>query len=325
MNKNLRDHLFYFADQILPRRLALLPYSMALSSVKENASSNLPGCEVWERNSIKRGNYVFGLSDLDLTFYANINYSREELSQFFSNLNRIKTLYPFIGEVNFYFSSLAQQLIGSVNFYELNRDPVLKKKIIVSNFDYRIDGLVFILRMLYSDKFKLSESPYLRHKKWSAHLSDVFGTSLQSTHTLNFKFVQDYLLRGMELETKFLPEFESVMTILADPNFDEATVFDRKMPEIWKYLFPHRYIWFAGKGTEDFQAIKNTLLGDICLRQIDWEVWGLMTQLPFLQDNKYGFRIHLERLQIVAQNLDDSDDVSKRISVLLDFGERFFN
>jgi hypothetical protein len=313
----LRDHLFFFLDKILPRPLAVYPYREALGFLHLRfLQTGLP-VEVWHRNSIYRGNYVFGLSDLDVTVYfASTNITSKDLQAVKSILLEAKRIYPFLGECNFYVEGLAMEFIASANYFEISRDKLLTKELKISSTANSVDRIVFILRMFYSDRVKLSKYPYLRQRKWSAHLEDVFSYT-SGNNNITAQTVIQLLMNEMNLTKESQLEVEHVFKELLNNDFKDEEVYGRKMSEMWKYIFPHRHAWSEDPSPEEIEKIKETILGPICLRQIDWEVWGLLGQLPFLSNKETWFRIHLTRLQKVVTVLDESSDINARIEKLL--------
>jgi hypothetical protein len=178
----LRDSLFYFVDKILPRKVAVIPYLSALKDFQLNSLNRWIDVSIWCRNSIYRGNYVFGLSDLDLTIYFEKDFHHQTLQEILRYQKHLKKVYPFLGELNLYVDSLSRELKGAVNYFEFHRDPILVKRIgQLESFDLKTDGAVFLLRMLYADRKKLRASPYRQetHALALAELIRAIGSDIE--------------------------------------------------------------------------------------------------------------------------------------------------
>jgi hypothetical protein len=312
INKNsLFYATFTLLDNCLPRSLAIIPYRYCYHQLMQSAQV-LPGeCEVWVRNSVKQGNYVFGLSDLDLSLCSYAS-SRQDFVPVLRMLRDQKILFPFLGETNFYHPAWMMELKASANYYEIRRDPILFEKIRPIQND--IDGIVFLLRMLFADRTNLIGRPQIRSRKWLKHFED-----LQLAPPLKINF-DNICVSIAELAER--PEvFEALQMLRGE--LKEPEMFFMPKKKFWKYLYPHKYLWFETDEVDDPAEILGSKLADICLRQIDWEVWGLMTQLPYIDDLNLGFKIHLERLGKVADSIGDKNGINQRIHLLLSHASEF--
>ena len=283
-----------------------MPYDYAFNYLKEAILFNGLPVELWVRNSVRQGNYRFGLSDLDLTVYSDA-MNETQFKKLKHLLTEAKKLFPFLGETNVYISPLAENLIQSANIHEIGRDPELLSRMPKVK-DHPVDKTVFLLRMLYSDKTNLLQRPELRKSKWIMHLQ---GTDFEEHHGFGFDSVVSYLnsiigVHGVDEALQYLKG-----------DVSEPSVFLDEKPKLWKYLFPHKHLWFETAVPDSPEEVRGTILADICLRQIDWEVWGLMTQLPFIPDRQLGFKVHLNRLARVASEIDPDSKVASRINYLI--------
>jgi hypothetical protein len=307
INKNKLYYSFFsLLDGYLSKRVALLPYQFAFKYLRESILVNQLSADVWVRNSVRQGNFVFGLSDLDISIYY-VHCSPQELDQIRRILSLSKKIFPFLGEANFYNASLASQLIESANYYESQRDPELLLRLPKVE-PSKVDGIVFLLRMLYSDRENLFHRPWMRKSKWLKHLASV-GES--SSELVDFEFIITLICRLINL-----PEVYEDLCFLKE-DLSEPEIFFKLKPKYWKYLYPHRHLWFGTSTADDPSEVSGTILGEICIRQIDWEIWGLMTQLPVLKNKDEGLKIHLERLVKVANLIRGDSGIKERVDHLL--------
>jgi hypothetical protein len=315
----LRDYFFFQADRILPRRLASLPYQHALESLS-NSVSRLPGVRLWARNSFKAGNFVFGLSDLDLTIMM-----RQSSIPYIGEIKRIlahhKLLYPFLGETNFYVQEMMGEFASTFNYFEMLRDPWLAQELgQVSREDIAIEKAVFLLRMLMADKVKLVTHPILRQKKWQAHFKEL---DLKHVELILFPVVKAKLSEILNLESRERDAFYNALDLGLNPKIPDDLLFHIQLPVYWRFLYPHRYLWGTHEnemGGVDF----NSVLVKVCLRQIDWEVWGLMSQAPLI--DSHGLVYHMGRLEKVVRNFTPDSafpQQAKKIIELVKLFEEF--
>jgi hypothetical protein len=320
MTNRLQKSLFFCVDFFLPRTIAAVPYHFAFKSLKKKFKK-FNEATLWYRNSFRRGNFVFGVSDLDLSVLMSQKSTGENYHEIKNVLEEHKKLYPFLGETNFYISELIDELAPALNYYERMRDPELSRQL--HNVDY--DDLdtergVFMLRMIYADKKHLNEMSFLRQKKWKGHFLDMDFTVPDE---INLEIILERLFSTLKLEKDHEKLVTECIYFHLNNEINEQNIFKIKLPEFWKYIFPHRYIWFEYGKDDQFLPILGTKLEKICLRQLDWEVWGLMTQLPFLPDIKENLEVHLLRLAQVSKLLSPKSLMPFQVKKLLDVAKIF--
>lgn len=307
INKN---NLFYatftLLDQCLPRKVARLPYDFAYQQLREASHHSPHSVKVWTRNSVKQGNFVFGLSDLDISLLSSAETAKE-FDPILRLLSHQKTLFPFLGETNFYHPEWCQLLKASANFFELSRDPDLFQMLAPSKDP--VDDVVFLLRMLFSDRENLITRPDIRRRKWMKHFLDV---GVVPPGDITFDSICT-TIGAIAAEPRIASSLQMLREDLSEPG-----VYFMPKKHFWKYLYPHKHLWFETSEVDEPGEIRGTKLAKICLRQIDWEIWGLMTQLPYIPDLNMGFKVHLERLGKVASALGDESGINSRISYLLE-------
>ena len=310
--KTLRDSFFYGVDKLLPMWMRRLPYLAALKNTQLDLHGQY-GISVWARNTFKSGDFVFGVSDLDLTVV--IESKCELKTEWLEILHRNKKRYPFIGEINFYFLEKTPVYLSSLNSYEGMRDPELMQLIPGRvKFD-RIDKIVFLLRMLFSDREKLLSFPELRQKKWKSHFS-LLGMS--SSGIENFDTISEKIIQLLHDEPEIRNHILSVLDFMKTNTLTDKSIFSSELPLTWKFLFPHKYLWFLSKSErEEVPESMSSFLIQICLRQIDWEIWGLMSQLPYSKGLSYNLNIHMRRLRRVVELIDPKNKSIQRIDYFL--------
>jgi hypothetical protein len=305
----LLDQLFYSVDKLLPRKLAAWPYQEALNSIQSEAMG-ARGIRAWARNSYRKGNFTFGISDLDLTVLIFPEASARDVSRFRSFLESQKVLYPFLGEVNFYFHEKLPHFESALNFYEKSRDPELGNYLENFKTHSEIEKAAFLLRMIYSDRVRLIQRPAVRQKKWQEHFRML---ELPSHQRIQFPDVLRVLSELLKIDTQVVNEALSPL----DHRLTEETVFEAGMPRYWRFLYPNKHLWFHFGPEEDIEKVRGTSLGQVCLKQIEWEVWGIMSQALVLTKHREGVERHLRRLVQVSTQLTSESQLGSQVDELL--------
>ncbi len=290
-------------DQILPRGLALFPYSTGLLFLRILLKLLFgPATKVWDRNSVRARTFIFGVSDLDITVLSDRELPAPELCK---ALKISKRFLPFLGEANVYLATDLKVLVPRMNSFELRRDPVLESVTKVARREDRIEKLIFLQRMFFSDALTLAEGPLLRQKKWRHHL-ELTGIEVPEGQLTTETVIQAL---GSLLPSRpglsgslrrWMKEFRS-------PEFD---VYHAEMGEGFRILAPHLYLWFHhDREARDRELLESLLSEERALieRQIDWEIWGLYCQRSWLRATQV--LEHLERLtKVRAAILPEFDE-----------------
>ena len=318
-NKNqfttIRNYFFFGLDYFLPRKIAKLPYLFAFY-VLDKKITRIKDAKVWYRNSIKRGNFVFGVSDLDTTILISREFSVFNLKELLTILTNHKRQFPFLGETNFYFLNLLEPMEPALNYYERKRDPELMKRLPETNVqNLEVEKAVFILRMIYADREKLKSSSFLRQKKWRDHFFNM-GFILPSQITLSY--IVECLKECMKLEDSLWKEVHIVINFLFTQEFDEQNIYNIPLPKLWRFLYPNKHIWFGNNEVENLDLIRGTFLEKVFNRQLDWESWGLMSQLPILIDMGESLMAHLDRQKKVAIELAFEKEIGSRFDRIIE-------
>lgn len=315
--KKFRYYSLFWLDSLLPRFVAAIPYKIAFIILQKRLK-HLADVNIWYRNSFKKGNYVFGISDLDITILMSQKNYRESSSEILHILSSHKKIFPFLGESNFYFYELINLESACLNDFESKRDPILLF-MIASKFENenQVEKIVFLLRALSSDKEKLTNFPLIRQSKWKAHLKDL-GIEIPKQVTKDF--IIDTIIDLFDLPKEQHPELRKIMAISSSTEIKDHDIYHIQLPYLWKYIFPHKFIWEETHLNDDFSLIKNTIIEKICLRQLNWENWGIMSQLPFLRKNN-DIIAHLNRQSKLALALGDKLTY-ERFKIVISFAEK---
>lgn len=293
-------NFFYQIDLYLPRRIAIFPYQVAKNFLQLVAKASFnKKAQVWSRNSVQSGSFVFGASDLDLTFLTTsyINHS------FLKEILRVsKGLFPFLGEAHLYCQSDLAWILPFGNIYELKRDPVLWSKWQGSQLDLTVEKFVFLQRMFFSDFLSLHQDPERRQRKWHQHYTLL---EFERPSVIEIKGIVHKLSGLVGDDPKIQEALARWMKGAISPGFN---FYEEDLGEAFKLLAPHLYLWFRDRPQYDIHFLES--LSDfqkkIILRQIDWEIWGIYCQRYWIDEKRS--LTHLDRLFRVSEVLDKDRD-----------------
>jgi len=297
----MRKRFFRLIDSMLPRSVARLPYDLALWVLKGFIGLGMH-CFVWNRNSTRSGAFIMGVSDLDITVIGRERVSFELLRD---ALAKLKRLFIFLGETNFYQESHVEFVLPRMNAFELKRDPVLREFSSVAVEEDDVAKFVFTQRMLFSDVLTLKEAPSLRQAKWKNHF-DLIGYSHQG-QTIDLKFVMDSLKQLCHHNERISRAVDNWAKAVFEKNFD---VYHADLGEGFKLLAPHCHLWFHLNDETEFLKATDVFEKRLFKAQLNWEFWGLYTQRFHL--NREQILAHLKRLQ-KAYNVIASTEEKERL------------
>lgn len=231
-----------------------------------------PTTLIWARNSYEAGDLVPGLSDIDLTVISTEgelpSYSLEVLGVF-------KEIFVILGEVNSYNPESLEIIKDIYNYYEIQRDPKLMSYFNLSKKPNEVDSTIYLMRTYESDKHNIENRIKFRKRKWLRvfQLLDIENEelSMSGLYTQLQKRIGERVLNNQMLY--------SPHTWL-ECNFQKLN--DVHVKEIFSSL------------TESESLI---IIG-----QIRWEIFGILTQLPFLANRKEMI-YHFENLKIILSYL----------------------
>jgi hypothetical protein len=297
------QNLFYQVDKFLPRSAARLPYQLCLEALALTTPVQL---SIWCRNSIYDGNFVFGISDLDVTAISSMRLSEDGYKLVFNHARQIKKIYPWLGEINLYAQDDLKSISELMNPYELSRDKNLIKLTSPLTTPTIAEKCVFILRMLYSDRINLKHSPEFRQKKWKGHFEHL-GIHHQGKITTDSIKAVLVEMTG----TNIIP----VVDFFLNEHYIAERVCHLDTPLEWGYFFPHLFLLSQGFPIET----ENQMLKEIAIAQMKWEIAGIYTQRHWLGTEDY--RVHFEGITKFYRSLtseSEGDRIVRIVNQLLD-------
>jgi hypothetical protein len=223
-----------------------------------------------------------------------------------------KRLVPFLGESHYYARGDLALLGARINAFELRRDPVLAGFANLTRADDRVERLVFLQRMFFSDARTLAAWPAHRQRKWRHHFA-VTGVAV-GAGPVSTETVIGALAELLPSRPGLAASLHRWCAEEQSPGFD---VYHADLGDAFRILAPHLYLWFR----HDREARDRRLLAELLPeerrlveRQIDWEIWGLYCQ-------RHGLRTsqvleHLARLTAVRAALAPGFDEAREREVL---------
>ncbi len=277
--------------------------------------------EIWTRNSYVSGNLIYGLSDIDFTLYLHDLDTSCDEGSYLKKYERYKTFFPFLGEINIYKQSQMSLLSKLINPYELERDPHLKSGQLIlgeHSLSLHADQFTYLFRMFLSDLENLERTPMSRIEKWQRHYHSIGKTLNVKDPTLLYQSIKTTLIE------------------LSDPSFEQPLNDYLKLPrEINNALLSSKLLIYAPQlwhscfsGIENiqdtiYQVSEATFNEQIFFfTQLKWELFGLLTQLPMIEDKFFQYHYHLPFLRRVLEEMSCSHlHENLRVELLEGFGE----
>jgi hypothetical protein len=234
--------LLKFIVTILPDRIVHLAYKFVLWGLQIIA--RLFGCQLWARNSFLTDAFVPGISDLDISiiYYDNRVYMLENIYKF------LKKIIPILGEVNWYDKKVIDKM-DFFNFYEISRDPILKKKFFTRQSVVIEEKIIFILKMM---SYNMTKN--FQINKWKSYC-EILGLSPKEYFSS-----QDDIF-------KWLVQYGGFNIV----DLQSFFVHHKYNQILLSYLTPVD-MWMHAK----LHSINNRLLRSaLC-----WEIMAMVTRLP---------------------------------------------
>jgi hypothetical protein len=292
----MRLQFFSILDSFMPIWLKLIPYQVGFIFCKNLFFLQFKNSDLWVRNSVQRRTLVFGLSDLDLTLLTSQPLDKQKFNRL---CKKAKKLVPFMGEVNCYEKNHFDFLKETINTFEYLRDSKLQTYFSLTEKSFDGEKVVFLLRMLRSDKALLRGELHYRQRKWRDHFSML---ELPLPKGL---ISADVVARQI---SQFFPNqeeiFKTLGTWLSSAPWREDLYHDH-FGEHWKFLNPHLYLWFENNDANFTRAVSE-FEKNILKRQIDWELFGLYSQRSWLDPE--NILIHINRLEKCLEHFQLSTD-----------------
>jgi hypothetical protein len=286
----------------LPFWLGRIPYDMVFHLVKQMAKSL--GLQCWARNSYHLNYLTPGISDIDFTILVPIGISREKTKTFLKYYYAIKKIAPIVGEVNIYHETDFSLIKQWLNKYEIQRDPLLASRFSL-NSSGPADKLVYLLRMLESDRKNLKKSPFNRERKWNFHLGQV---ATMTSAKLSVKSIIE-AIASTAFENMNKGEFCKFLDVYLNNSVEKTYSSYRKEKKIkiFMILYPHRWLVHANSINDVTICLGNNHFSkeehEIILSQLRWELSGIYSQANTLDQESYTFR-YLEMIQFFLTQLN---------------------
>jgi hypothetical protein len=305
----------------LPAELALAPYSFALFILKKVFSSK--GFLIWDRNSIRLGDAVPGVSDLDITIISSERHPIAARREVEKEIRYISFALPVLGEINCYSNSHLSIFLPIANPLELARDPEL-----LARFDGHCrpaspsERLVFALRFIESDANKFIQHFSFRLKK-IARFFNLLQIDSPKVWPL------PHLMPQLILDN--FPDSQRISSLI-----EQYLAFDKSDP-----LWPNQFYQINHLNRLDFliylpqfslaASLHHEMLDDdlrlikaassaqldIFHSQLAWEAWGFFGQMGNSQ-NPLEAHFHLEKMHYCLKFLDYSPSLTNAFAELIE-------
>ena len=299
-------HLKKFA-KTLTACFGTLPYKVTLFFVQTFAKVIDPHCRIWARNSFALGYLEPGYSDLDITLYSGTANPRT--FALIKTLATLRKMWPLLGEVNYYNDGKIQQLLLVANFFEMNRDPMLQKKMNSQRQPTTVEAAVFLLRQLERDVRQLSKFPDKRVKKWKFHTEQIIETfpslGLSKSFFDQTKVKDSVLTLILELCEVRNPVFfrESRQALefyleLVETDFKFYKLSPSGFSSNWFFCFALPHLTVDQVWPQKLNSVQIAFLEG----QKKWEQCGMLSQ-TIDDSSKNSFIKHLENMDQVIRKL----------------------
>ncbi len=258
--------------------------------------------KIWTRNSYATGHLIYGLSDIDFTLILFDQDNSCDEGPYLRRYEKYKRLLPFLGEINIYKQSQLGLLSSLMNRYELERDPILKASSLLAPpvvLSEDAEKFTYLFRMFLSDRENLERMPSARVAKWKRHLNagGIVIDDLDPEHLYQNLLQIIISLSG----AGFQEAFEDYLALpLAINNRLLTSKLIIYAPQLWHSCF---------RGIDNLPEITDQIseasFSEQCyfFSQLKWELFGLVTQLPMIEDKFFQYHYHIPFLLHLLENL----------------------
>lgn len=269
------------------------------------------------RNSFYLNYFTFGLSDFDFGVVLSSRTSLDQWKKFNRDYHYFKKIFPFWSEINLYCLDEMEFVKPFINSIEAQRDPFTRQlKLHVTEEE----KFVFLIRSIFTNL-----------KNWNFEKQKVnkitfyfklcglnFEPNENLNKMLNLNLKSFFKSKILESSPEFILSFHELLThskdILWEPSSTEQ-----------KVLMPQHYLWFEREeGSEAFLESLNEVDKKILTAQLNWEIWGLYTQLFQFSGND-SFRIHYSRIKKVFNHLGIDSQRIESIDKILNVFDQLNN
>lgn len=220
---------------------------------------------IWYRNSLYFNNLSSFKSDIDLTIVSN---SKESILTAIERIKKIKKIFPIVGEVNAYHEKGLSKILSFSNYYELTRDPLLKRLVSLDLKESEEQKIVFISRMVMANRHNLKNG-FFDSNKWEFYFSHIShqrpSCMADIFNYLNIDSLEDFSER-----------------IIFNPiAFLSSSLHENKLEEL----------------LADVKQLSSSKR-EILIENLRWEISGVMSQIYNLKDTTQVIK-HFENIQKV--------------------------
>jgi hypothetical protein len=288
-----------FIAKHVPNSLGRIPYALALQAARSSKVGLKSSPEIWARHSYVLAGFVPGLSDIDLTIWFGTSPSSQDKKLLLQRLKRLKHVLPLLGEINAFVDESARRWVDLANPLELERDPQLLEKLgSRKRIPTREEKAAFLLHAVESDLNLLKFDSATRTGKWRSHLQSVgLGDDLPLTLEV----------LAQETAHAFFPSALSASVSKSLLSYwsklcEGTPFYEIDFDEVLFGIFPHRAIHTNRSRAQRL----HSSLEPIAAAQLQWEIWGLLSQaIPSQSYSSEGRQNILRHLKILADFLDE--------------------
>jgi hypothetical protein len=256
---------------------------------------------IWFRNSLALGYWSFGRSDIDVTIHVHtlpIELGRQiaRTHEFFRKNLKV------IGELVIYSDTHKTTLLECLNYYEVQRDPLLlgKKK----ENENLAEKIVFLHKFLVAN-WKHAESIKMRPEKMSFMLGIC---NIKSTKS-------DIDIIKKEIEFLIAEDFNENIEKLYN-----NIIVHRKGPDELQSLKAYGFLFYNEFCYLPYvKSSVTSLEKEIMVATIKWELWGCFTH-RFI-GNEQEIKLHIKRVIENSKNILDASQFEEleKLALKLDF------
>lgn len=304
------QRLSIYMGKALPSFVTHLIYLMPIFVARFLLLILLIRAKVWARNSVYFKEEVFGLSDLDITFYFSKKVSSFRKKQILIVVKSLRFVFPFVGEVLFYEEDVLSHFMTYGSSLELARDPLLLES-------FRVDKInplkkAFLLNWILNDYHRMKENPLLRKNKVRRfqQLSSMESISYIGAEDLLIDILKEFKI---DADTQQI-DWESLFSILntflfnrkVEKKSENDTLKSEPMithhylalcyPQLWMGSAIHLDLFEDTLSTIKAFVENKPVLLDTFFEQVSWEIWGLYTHF-FQFDLSSEVTLHLDHLE----------------------------
>ena len=244
------------------------------------------------------------MSDIDIDLFfprsATLRTQQVTLQRFLI----LKYFIPLFSEVNIYTEDTIDFIDDCINPLELQRDPQLIK---VGNLSpvipTRTEQLVYVIKMLCSDRHNLISHLNLRKKKWAFHLKQLHLD--KKIEPFNLTNLLNVLEKHLFIHFPRIAIKKTLHQYLKQKkNLASFSSFNEK--KNYFLLFPNEFIFHVASSESSLLKMFSSLNEEeqvLYIDQLKWELWGLYTQYKII-NNISTLNTHLKSLAKTIDYLD---------------------